>query len=83
MFQALGNTIPPLLTSVTRITAVAIPLLWLSRQPGFHLKWIWYLSAIAVALQMCANLLLLRRELRLRFAAPTPAGAADQPSLSA
>jgi len=83
MFQALGNTIPPLLTSVTRITAVAIPLLWLSRQPGFHLKWIWYLSAIAVALQMCANLLLLRRELRLRFAAPAPAGAADQPSLSA
>jgi putative MATE family efflux protein len=83
MFQALGNTIPPLLTSVTRITAVAIPLLWLSRQPGFHLKWIWYLSAIAVALQMCANLLLLQRELRLRFAAATPAGAADQPSLSA
>jgi putative MATE family efflux protein len=82
MFQALGNTIPPLLTSVTRITAVAIPLLWLSRQPGFHLKWIWYLSAIAVALQMCANLLLLQRELRLRFAAPPPA-AADQPSLSA
>ena len=83
MFQALGNTIPPLLTSVTRITAVAIPLLWLSRQPGFHLKWIWYLSAIAVALQMCANLLLLQRELRLRFAASTPAGAADHPSLSA
>jgi len=83
MFQALGNTIPPLLTSVTRITAVAIPLLWLSRQPGFQLKWIWYLSAIAVALQMCANLLLLRRELRLRFAASTPTGAADQPSLSA
>ena len=83
MFQALGNTIPPLLTSVSRITAVAIPLLWLSRQPGFQLKWIWYLSAIAVALQMCANLFLLQRELRLRFAASTPAGAADQPSLSA
>jgi putative MATE family efflux protein len=83
MFQALGNTIPPLLTSVTRITAVAIPLLWLSRQPGFQLKWIWYLSAIAVALQMAANLLLLQRELRLRFAASPPAGAADQPSLSA
>jgi putative MATE family efflux protein len=83
MFQALGNTIPPLLTSVTRITAVAIPLLWLSRQPGFQLKWIWYLSALAVALQMGANLLLLQRELRLRFAASPPAGAADQPSLSA
>jgi putative MATE family efflux protein len=83
MFQALGNTIPPLLTSVTRITAVAVPLLWLSRQPGFQLKWIWYLSAVAVALQMCANLLLLQRELRRRFEVSTPAGAADQPSLSA
>jgi putative MATE family efflux protein len=82
MFQALGNTIPPLLTSVTRITLVAIPIVWLAGLPGFQLKWIWYLSVAAVALQMAANLLLLQRELRLHFTAPVPAGA-DQPSLSA
>ena len=82
MFQALGNTIPPLLTSASRITLVAIPLVLLSRLPGFQLTWIWYLSIAGVALQMIANLLLLMRELRLRFDAPA-VGVADQPSLSA
>jgi Na+-driven multidrug efflux pump len=83
MFQALGNTIPPLLTSGTRITLVAIPLLILARVPGFHLKWIWYLSAVGVTLQMIANIVLLLREMRLRFDAPATAAVADQPSLSA
>ena len=81
LFQALGNTIPPLLTSVTRITVVTIPLLMMARLPGFQLKWIWYLSASAVALQMIANVTLLQRELRLRFGVPG-SSPADQPSLS-
>ena len=80
MFQALGNTVPPLITSVSRITLIAIPIIVLSRQPGFDLKTIWYLSAFGVALQMVANLLLLRREFQRRFA---PQLATDQPSLSA
>ena len=42
MFQALGNTVPPLITSVSRITLIAIPIIVLSRQPGFDLKTIWY-----------------------------------------
>ena len=80
MFQALGNAIPPLITSVSRITLIAIPIIVLSRQPGFDLKTIWYLSAFGVAVQMIGNLLLLRREFHRRFA---PQLAADQPSLSA
>ena len=36
----------------TRIVLVAIPAFVLSRQPGFQLRWIWYLSVVAVALQM-------------------------------
>ena len=83
MFQALGNTIPPLLSSFSRITLIAIPVLILARLPGFHLTWIWYLSVTGVALQMIANLLLLRREFRLRFDTPPAAAVADQPSLSA
>jgi putative MATE family efflux protein len=81
MFQALGNTIPPLMSSVSRITLIAIPVVLLSRLPGFQLRWIWYLSATAVAVQMIANLILLRREFHLRLG--PPAAAADQPSLSA
>jgi putative MATE family efflux protein len=83
MFQALGNTIPPLLTSGARITLVAIPLIMLSRLPDFQLTWIWYLSAVGVTLQMIANVVLLLREMRLRFDVPAAAGVADQPSLSA
>ena len=67
MFQAMGNTIPSLVTSATRILLVAVPVLLLSRMPGFQLWWIWYISATAVFLQLAMNLLLLRREYRLRL----------------
>jgi Na+-driven multidrug efflux pump len=46
---------------------VGLPLLWLAPQPGFSLRWIWYLSVLSVTLQMVVNLLLLHREFRLRF----------------
>jgi MATE family, multidrug efflux pump len=80
MFQALGNTVPPLITSVSRITLVAIPIIILSRQPGFALTTIWYISVVGTALQMIANLALLQREFHKRL---TPQLATDQPSLSA
>ncbi len=69
MFQAIGNTIPPLITSVLRLVIVGVPVIILSRHPSFTLRWIWYLSVVSVTLQMVMNLLLLRREfhLRLRF----------------
>ena len=67
-FQALGNTIPPLVTSFTRIIVVAVPTLVLARVAGFELRWIWYISAASIYLQMGLNLLLLRREFRLRLA---------------
>jgi Na+-driven multidrug efflux pump len=67
MFQAMGNTMPSLFTSFTRILVVAMPLIALSRLPGFELRWVWYLSVGSVTLQMLMNLLLLRREFRLRL----------------
>jgi MATE family, multidrug efflux pump len=79
MFQALGNTVPPLLTSVSRIVLVATPVLLLSRLPGFELRIIWYLSALGILLQMGVNLLLVQREFRIRLGVAV----ADQPSLSA
>ena len=68
MFQAMGNTIPPLIASFTRILIVAIPAILLSRVPGFELRWVWYLSVAATLLQVAMNLLLLRREFRIRLA---------------
>ncbi len=75
MFQAMGNTLPSLVTSLTRIVLVAVPLFFLAKMPGFTLEWIWWLSVAAVTLQMVMNLLLLRREFnrRLRFEEPIAA----------
>jgi putative MATE family efflux protein len=67
MFQALGNTLPPLLTSVLRLVLTAVPIILLARLPGFELRWIWYVSVASIWLHMAANLLLLRRELERRL----------------
>jgi putative MATE family efflux protein len=68
MFQAMGNTVPPLITSFARIVLIAMPLHLLARSPELELRWIWYLSAASVTLQMLVNLLLLRREFGRRLA---------------
>jgi len=72
VFQGIGNTIPPLFSSLTRLFLFAIPVLLLSRMPDFEIRKVWYLSVATIILQMCANLLLLRHELRkrLRFEEP-------------
>jgi putative MATE family efflux protein len=68
MFQALGNTLPPLAASFARILLVAIPAILMSRVDGFELRWIWYLSVASVVLQAAIVLWLLQREFRLRLA---------------
>jgi putative MATE family efflux protein len=79
MFQAMGNTIPSLVSSFTRIVGTAIPVMFLSRMPGFTLRWVWLLSAVTIFAQLTISLLLLRREFRRRLAfaadasAPAPA----------
>lgn len=72
LFQALGNTVPSLLASLSRIVCFALPAVWFSRQPGFELSDLWWTSVASVLIQMTICLLLLRRELRLRMP-PDPA----------
>jgi len=76
MFQAMGNTIPSLASSVIRMALVVIPALALSRVAGFQLRWIWYLSAISVWIQLALILWLLKREFRRRldFGVAAPVG---------
>lgn len=74
-FQAIGNTIPPLMASFVRIILVALPAIALSRMAGFELRWIWYLSVGAIAIQMALSLWLLRREFSLRLGPPAAAPA--------
>jgi putative MATE family efflux protein len=80
MFQAMGNTIPSLVTSVLRLLLSVVPAILLSRVAGFHLAWIWYVGIVAVFLQMAVNLILLQREFRLKLVEPS-AISREQPAL--
>jgi Na+-driven multidrug efflux pump len=68
MFQAMGNTMPSLISSFARLVLVSIPVVFLSQAPRFELQWVWYISVTTVVLQLAVNLALLRREFRLRLA---------------
>jgi len=76
VFQGLGDTLPPLASSATRLFLFAVPAIMLSRLPGFEIKQVWYLSVASVLVQAGANLLLLRWKFRnvLAFAAANPLG---------
>ncbi len=67
MFQAIGNTLPPLAASFGRMLITAIPAVVLAGMAGFELRWVWYLSAWTVVLQVIAVLLLLQREFKRRL----------------
>jgi putative MATE family efflux protein len=73
MFQALGNTIPALLATATRLITFIIPLLWISGQDWFQLKHVWYASVITVGLQAGVSWWLLHRKMESRLHALTPA----------
>jgi putative MATE family efflux protein len=70
VFQGIGNTWPPLISSATRLLFFAIPAVILSTRPDFYIKQAWYLSVVSILIQAAANLLLLRREFRKRLVFP-------------
>jgi len=72
MFQAMGNTIPSLISSATRIVLIAVPVYLLARLPNFQLRWIWFISAASVVVQLIIQMVLLRREFSRRLNFPPP-----------
>jgi putative MATE family efflux protein len=74
MFQAMGNTIPSFLSSSSRLVTYALPAIMLEGR--FDLATLWYMSVASATLQAVLSLLLLRRELRVRLAAPRGAAVA-------
>jgi putative MATE family efflux protein len=70
LFQALGNTVPALLSSSTRLVVYAVPLVWLTSQPNYQLEHVWYLSIAASAVQMLISVTLLRKQMRLQLGSP-------------
>jgi Na+-driven multidrug efflux pump len=73
MFQALGNTVPSLLASASRLVTFAIPAVWLSSQPWFELRHLWLTSVVTVALQAAAAWWMLSMELRAKLSYQTEA----------
>lgn len=71
MFQALGNTLPSLAASATRLVTFVVPAFWLAQQPDFKIEHVWYLSVATVTFQALMSLGLLRWQFkhRLRFEA--------------
>ena len=78
MFQAMGNTLPALFSTVTRLLTFVLPAVWLSHRAGFQLLDVWHLSVASVFLQAIVSLVLVRRQMgsRLRPMAP-PVAMAD------
>ena len=77
VFQGIGNTLPPLVSSMTRLILFVLPATLLSRMPGFQIRHVWYLSVASILFQACVNLLLLRREFRKKLTFDEPAGFTD------
>jgi len=51
MFQAMGNTLPALASSTTRLLTFVLPALWLHGRAGFELLDVWHLSVASVFVQ--------------------------------
>jgi Na+-driven multidrug efflux pump len=77
VFQALGNTLPSLLSSAIRLVTYVVPVAWLTTQSNYQLEHVWYLSIATAALQAVISVALLRRQMRLQLGSP---GATTQPA---
>jgi Na+-driven multidrug efflux pump len=75
VFQGLGNTVPAVLSSATRIVSFILPALWLTHQPNFRLVELWYVSIASMAVQAVVSLWLVRAEFRRIM--PEPAAALE------
>ena len=75
VLSGLGNTLPTLISSATRIFLIVVPAWILSYHEGFRPLWLWVISVGATVVQMLMNLYFLRRELHKRLGPPLPAAA--------
>ncbi len=67
VLSGLGNTIPTLISSASRIGLIIFGSLLLVRLGSFEVIWLWWLSVTATVVQMLMNLYFLRRELRRKL----------------
>lgn len=73
MFQALGNTLPALFATATRLVTFVVPMLWISRQEWFQLHHIWYASVTTVGLQAILSWWLIEQKMKSKLRDLIPA----------
>lgn len=67
LFQAMGNTVPSVLGSASRLLSFVLPVYFLSHQSGFSLELLWKISVATVFLQAVINVLFLSREFKMKL----------------
>lgn len=72
MFQAIGNTLPSLAASSSRLLTFAAPAVWLSYQPWFELRHLWYVSVAGATLQAALAWYLMARTMNAKLVHRTP-----------
>jgi putative MATE family efflux protein len=77
VLSGLGNTLPTLISSASRIGLIVVVVLALHGVEGFRPLWIWLASLGGTVVQMSLNLFFLRRELHKKLG---PLMAADVPA---
>jgi putative MATE family efflux protein len=67
MFQAMGNTVPSVISSAIRVVIFVGPALYVSQMAGFELHWTWRVSVVATNVHALVALWLLKREAEKRL----------------
>ncbi len=71
LFQAMGNTLPSIISSTVRLVVFVGPAIWVSRLPGFQLHWTWRVSVVATTVHAIFALWLLNLEVKRRLPVAT------------
>jgi len=69
VFQGMGNTRPAMLSSGFRLLIFIPMVLYLTRQPGFTINQVWYVSVLSVTVQALASYLLVQKQFQLKLQA--------------
>jgi putative MATE family efflux protein len=80
VFQGMGNTLPPLGSSLLRLLLFALPAYLLASRPGFAMRDVWYVSLASVGIQTVLSLWLLHREFDRRLGFEPRRGEAPLPA---
>jgi putative MATE family efflux protein len=76
MFQAMGNTVPSVVSSAVRLLIFTGPAFYIAGRPGFQLHWLWRVSVVATTAHALFALWLLRGEAQRRLGSASAVGVA-------